>query len=96
MPLYICGHSSYNVRTIQNSVVSVVVLDECDFAIVGFPPCEMNSDSVLKSVCRMNVGLANIPLILIPCSSVSWSSNWTGGEHHSSVTVGEGDIKAGH
>ena len=96
MPLYLRGHLSCNVRTIQNSVVSVFVLDECDLEIVGFPLCEMNSDSVLKLICRMGVGLANIPLILIPCSPVSWSSNWTGGEHHSSVTVGEGDIEIGH
>ena len=96
MPLYIRGHSSCNVRTIQNSVVLVFVLDECDIEIVGFLLCEMNSDSVLKSICRMGVGLANIPLILIPCSPVSWSSNWTGGEHHPSVTVGEVDIEVGH
>ena len=99
MPLYICGHSSYNVRTSQNSrvsVVSVVVFDECDLEIVGFPLCEMNSGSFLKPICRTGMGLANIPLILIPCSPVSWSSNWTGGEHHPLVTVSEGDIEVGH
>ena len=49
-------------------MVSIVVFNECNLEIVGFHLREMNSDSVLKSSCRMGVGLANIPLILIPCS----------------------------
>ena len=41
-------------------VVSIVVFNECNLEIVGFHLREMNSDSVLKSSCRMGVGLANI------------------------------------